>query len=95
MRIEQEKLDCIKENVRKFLPNSKVYLFGSRVDNNKRGGDIDILILSAKKLTLQQKIAITIAFEKKFGEQKLDLVGFTFHEPSPFKELILLEAVEI
>lgn len=95
MRVPKEQLEFLKKNIIQFAPDAKVYLFGSRVDDRKRGGDIDILILSSKLLELEQKIKIKVAFDSKFGEQKIDLVDFTFNDPSPFKKLVLLEAVEI
>ena len=71
-----------------------MFVFGSRTDIKKKGGDIDILILSEKKLKLQEKINIRIAFYKKFGEQKIDIVNFTFNEDSVFKNYILEKAIE-
>lgn len=56
MRAAKDQLDFIKAQINKFLPEAQVYLFGSRLDDNKRGGDIDILILSTKLLTFAQKI---------------------------------------
>jgi len=34
-------VDAVKET---FGPDAKIWLFGSRVDETKRGGDIDLLI---------------------------------------------------
>jgi predicted nucleotidyltransferase len=95
MRLPLEQRDCLKNEIKKFAPESKIYLFGSRADDNKKGGDIDILILSKKKLTFEQKVAIKWGFFKKFGEQKLDLVNFQFDEQDPFKDLVLDEAKEL
>ena len=43
MRVPKEQLEFLKKNIIQFAPDAKVYLFGSRVDDHKRGGDIDIL----------------------------------------------------
>ena len=95
MRIRKDKIDFFKAEVKKYLPDFKLYLFGSRADDKKKGGDIDILILSNNLLKRKDKRAIKIAFYNKFGYQKLDLVHFTFDDPAPFKELALMEGVEL
>lgn len=95
MRVPGEQLKFLKQAVLSRAKNAKIYLFGSRVDDNKRGGDIDILILSEMKLSLRDKALIRYSFFEKFGEQKLDLVNYRFEEPSNFKKLALLEAVEL
>ena len=78
MRISKEELAFIKSKIMEVIPGSKIYLFGSRADDKKKGGDIDILILSDRKMKLVDKSTISSGFQTKFGEQKLDLVNFTF-----------------
>ena len=48
MRLKKEEIKTIKDTIKKFDKSAKIYLFGSRIDDNKRGGDIDILIDSPK-----------------------------------------------
>jgi len=93
MRISQNKLDFFSNEIKKVRKDSKKYLFGSRVDDTQKGGDIDILVLSEVKLTLTEKMQIKRNFCNRFGEQKIDLVSFSFTEENPFKELILSEPV--
>ncbi len=93
MRISQNKLDFFSSEINKIRENSKKYLFGSRVDDTQKGGDIDILVLSEIKLTLSEKLKIKRNFYNRFGEQKIDLVTFSFSEENPFKELILSEPI--
>lgn len=95
MRVPKEQLDFLKRQILSRAKSAKVYLFGSRTDDGQKGGDVDILILSNRKLSLTDKTRIKYAFFEKYGEQKLDLVNFKFDENSNFKELALLDAVEL
>jgi len=53
--------------------DSKIFLFGSRVNDSLKGGDIDILILS-DTLTFDDKLAIKKAIFEKLEEQKIDII---------------------
>lgn len=73
MRLKDSEIRAIKEIIRSFDNSAKVYLFGSRVYDNKRGGDIDLLILS-NKLRNIDKSCIRIKLFDKLGEQKIDII---------------------
>jgi len=73
MRLKDSEIRAIKETIRSFDNSAKVYLFGSRVYDNKRGGDIDLLILS-NKLRNIDKSCIRIKLFDKLGEQKIDII---------------------
>ena len=45
MRLSAKEIELIKTNVKMIFGESIVYLFGSRVDDTKRGGDIDLYIV--------------------------------------------------
>jgi predicted nucleotidyltransferase len=46
MRLTQKEIDTIKDMVSQNFINPIIYLFGSRVEDNKKGGDIDLFIIS-------------------------------------------------
>lgn len=75
-----------------MFPGADVYLFGSRVHDEQNGGDIDILLLSDHLIDKKQFRLFRREFYKKFGWQKIDLVQFSRHDQSVFKQLILKEA---
>ena len=95
MRVKKKQIEFLKRMVESVLPNASVFLFGSRVSDDLKGGDIDILILGERQLTRQEIRGIKIAFYKKFGEQKIDIVSFKREKYSTFKEIAMLEAVQI
>ena len=95
MRITKKQAEFFKTWIKTRLPKSAVYLFGSRADNCQKGGDIDILVMGERKLTGQEKRDIKIQFYKKFGEQKIDIVSYENNEQSNFKDMVLMEAVEL
>lgn len=95
MRLEAYQIDFLKQIACDINPTSKLFLFGSRVDNKKKGGDIDILLLTKKRLPLEQKWEIKNRFCKKFGQQRLDIINFSFDQESNFKNLILQDAIKL
>lgn len=59
-----------------------VYLFGSRTDDFKQGGDIDLLVIS-QILTWDHKRLIRNGICDKIGEQKIDIL-ISKDEATPF-----------
>jgi predicted nucleotidyltransferase len=80
MRLKKEYIEIIKKAAKNnFGQNAKVYLFGSRVDDNKKGGDIDLYIeTNIKEKILEHKIKMLVELEKFMGEQKIDIVVNNF-----------------
>jgi len=94
MRLTQEERDFFKSSISNFSNEAKVYLFGSRVDDDKKGGDIDLLIVS-KEMTKQQVREVKIAFYKHFGEQKLDVILDDGQFKQPFTKLIAKRSIAL
>jgi predicted nucleotidyltransferase len=92
MRIKKEQADLLMDLIRRNLPGAEVYLFGSRANDQRKGGDTDILVVGKRVLTHKERRAILIAFKKQFGPQKIDIVSYHENDKSTFKELALLEA---
>jgi predicted nucleotidyltransferase len=86
MRISTLEIDNLLGSIKQIDQNASVYLFGSRTDNHKKGGDIDIAILS-KLVSLKEKIEIKYNFYQAFGEQKLDLL-IVSDENMPFWQVV-------
>ena len=60
-----------------FLPNDELWLFGSRVDESKKGGDIDLYIetnLSSYDIAVNKKIIFLSELKEEIGDQKIDVV---------------------
>lgn len=95
MRLKPEIAEFIKASVLSLRAEAKVYLFGSRVSDEAKGGDIDILILTEALMSHSELSKVRLEFFKRFGEQKLDLVNYTFADDRPFKSLALESALEL
>lgn len=77
MRISKQEIESIKElAVNIFGKETKVLLFGSRIADNKRGGDIDLFVTNNKKenLTLAAKVKFLVELKLLIGEQKIDVI---------------------
>lgn len=89
MRLATEHKKFIYEYWKAKSPLNQVYLFGSRVDDNQLGGDIDILVLSENKLHHSELFTMKQMFFSKFGHQKMDVVNFEKIEDTAFKRYIM------
>ncbi len=96
MRLTDLELKTIKETIKVFCSKAKIYLYGSRVIDNAKGGDIDLLVIS-DLLTFSHKISILAELKKKLGEQKIDLILSTTSKSNDdaFIQEILKNSVEI
>lgn len=76
MRLSLFEINAIQHNARElFGGDVKVYLFGSRVDDNKKGGDIDLYLVPGNTDHLhEKKIKYLSALNRALGEQKIDVV---------------------
>lgn len=87
MRIKEFERLAIVSTIKSLDNNASVYLFGSRVDDKKKGGDIDLLILSSI-LTSDDKRAIKSKLYELLGEQKIDIV-LAVDDSEPFVKIAL------
>ncbi len=78
MRLSEQQCSIIRNAVAEnFGLDANVWLFGSRVDDSKRGGDIDLYIEAATDDAdeiVEAKLRFLVALYKQLGEQKIDAV---------------------
>lgn len=78
MRLSPKQRDLITAVLHeKFGAGSRIWLFGSRVDDSRRGGDIDLYIepeLQDPGALVDAKIAALVELHRQLGEQKIDIV---------------------
>jgi predicted nucleotidyltransferase len=75
MRLLPEQQQAIKKYFLKFFEKGQVYLFGSRADDSKKGGDIDLyMVVPNLENLMQKKIDFLVAVKREIGNQKIDVV---------------------
>lgn len=77
MRLTPSQVQIIKTTVARVLNFPyRLWLFGSRVDDNKRGGDIDLFIETDTVIANQAETICRVygALIMQLGERKLDIL---------------------
>lgn len=79
MRLSKSEIEIIKNTAREVWGDKMcISLFGSRLDDSKKGGDIDLFVqLGGKqeqKDVMLQKATFLSKLEILLGEQKIDLL---------------------
>lgn len=95
MRLNAEYKNFIKKQLGGIGEDIEIYLFGSRVNDFDKGGDIDILLLSEKPVDRRLIRNFRVGFFKKFGWQKIDIVTFLKGAENTFKKIALENAIKL
>lgn len=85
MRLTPQQVESIRSAAETaFGTSTSVKLFGSRVDDSKRGGDIDLLVRPANRdQLLQRKLRFLALLEQALGERRIDVVIEQPHDARP------------
>ena len=73
MRLSDFERDAIVGAVHALDQKAEVFLFGSRAEDSKKGGDIDLLVVSAT-MGRSERSRIRRAICDAIGDQKIDLL---------------------
>lgn len=74
MRLSEYEKQSIIDTIVNIDPEAEIYLYGSRCNDNKGGGDIDIAIVS-DKIKKSEKSKIRLTLYDLIGEQKIDIIS--------------------
>lgn len=89
MRLSQRIQNILKSSILKSFGDVQIYLFGSRTDDSKKGGDIDLAIdvdLSQDEFR-QKKIAFLTSLARLNFDLKVDVVRYTPKDALLFSEI--------
>lgn len=84
MRLNRKQQEIIRKTaIRHFGENVVVFLFGSRVFEAEKGGDIDLLLdnVPDKSQTLEKKINFLVDLKKQLGDQRIDVIYKNWSDP--------------
>jgi predicted nucleotidyltransferase len=77
MRLTHPQQQIIRETAAEvFGPDAVVLVFGSRIDDDARGGDLDLLIQSAQPVAERERKAIQLMarLQMRLGDQPIDVL---------------------
>jgi predicted nucleotidyltransferase len=98
VRLSSTQLEVIKRGIIKICGQSaKLWLFGSRVDDTKKGGDIDLYVEVEPQISdFEAKIKLMGFFETHLGEQKIDILIRSYDRPmTAMQEIAKTTGIEI
>ena len=94
MRISEIEKTTIVNAILEKDKNAQIFLFGSRTDDLKKGGDIDILVQS-DEIGLLEIVKIKSTIFKNIPEQKIDLLISKSNETNHFVDFISNQLISL
>ncbi len=97
MRLSKTQISAILKAKDKFFADSKIYLFGSRIDDSRCGGDIDLYILSEHRIVdgIKKKIDFLVLLKSLIGDQKIDVVLADHSQSRAIDQIVKKEGIEL
>ncbi len=101
MRLTSRQVEAIRSGVQRcFGEDAEVWLFGSRLDDSRRGGDIDLYVetsLTTPEETGTAQRRFLAGLYMALGEQKIDVVvkRRSGQAPLPIHEIARGEGVRL
>jgi predicted nucleotidyltransferase len=97
MRLQPAEREAIRSACAQTLPaGACVRLFGSRLDDLRRGGDIDLLVELPQPLPAEELVARRSRFAARLyralGEQRIDIVMTVAADAEPDPRPVVAEA---
>ncbi|MDQ7085412.1 MAG: hypothetical protein Q9M36_11025 [Sulfurovum sp.] len=75
MRLSNKEMNAIKHSFDNIFNSGEIYIFGSRVDDSQKGGDIDLYICTEETENLREKkIDFLTELKECIGDQKIDIL---------------------
>jgi predicted nucleotidyltransferase len=89
MRLSKRIVKILKIAINDNFGDVKIYLFGSRTDDNKKGGDIDIALdINIQRDDFRRKKSSFIASLIRMGfDMKIDLVQYNKDDELLYSEI--------
>ncbi len=95
MRLTNAQIDTIRKAARQnFGEDASIWLFGSRLDDSKRGGDVDLYIEATQRETLMSELRCKIALEDSL-DLFVDLVVKEPGKDNPIYNLAKAQGVRL
>lgn len=95
MRLTTSQIETIRQTARQnFGAEASVWLFGSRVDNARRGGDVDLYIESTQKNTLMSELRCKVVLEDSL-DLHVDLIVKEPGKDKPIYQLAKTQGVQL
>lgn len=74
MRLTKDAVRSIRYIIGQVCEGAEIWLFGSRVDDRRKGGDIDLYIETGNEIQLTEQLRLMSQLQRALGFRKIDLI---------------------
>jgi len=93
MRLSQTERQIISQTIHQADEKAEIYLYGSRADDDAKGGDIDLLVIS-QQIDVMKKLDILGQLDRNLGDRKIDLAIYA-DASRPFAKLAIQSGIQL